>query len=41
MKAKKPSKKTKGLQSAKKLGAQKTLSKVPYLKVGMTDAQIS
>jgi hypothetical protein len=41
MKARKQSKNTKGLKAAKKLEAQKALSKVPYLPVSMTTAQIS
>jgi len=41
MKARKHSKNTKGLKPAKKLGAQKPLTKVPYLPVSMTTAEIS
>lgn len=41
MKAKRNSKNTKGLRPAKKLAAQKALSKVPYLTVPMNNAVIS
>jgi hypothetical protein len=41
MKAKKQSKSTKGLKAAKKLGAQKPLSKMPYAKFSMTSTEIS
>jgi|HubBroStandDraft_5_1064220.scaffolds.fasta_scaffold126049_1 hypothetical protein len=41
MKAKKQSKNTKGLRAGKKMGAQKPLSKVPYLPVPMTNVIVS
>jgi hypothetical protein len=41
MKATKQSKNTKGLRAGKKLGAQKPLSKAPYLTVPMTNATVS
>lgn len=37
MKAKKHSKSTKGLKAAKKLGAQRPLTKVPYFPIKMTN----
>jgi hypothetical protein len=38
MKAKKNNTNTKGLKPAKKLAAQKSLTKVPYVTYGMTNA---